>query len=80
MNEWTLEQHVNDYVKRQFEKIGLKSIEDYNVESAMNAKLKKALQGGSKTKTKTRFGIPDFNITKYQCPVIIENKLGTKKI
>lgn len=79
MNEWTLEQHVNDYVKRQFEKIGLKSIEDYNVESAMNAKLKKALQGGSKTKTKTRFGIPDFNITKYQCPVIIENKLGTKR-
>ncbi|MGP1523543.1 MAG: hypothetical protein ACTTKC_09660, partial [Treponema sp.] len=77
--EWTLEQHVNDYVKHQFEKIGLQSIKDYNVEQAMNEHLKKALQGGSKTKTKTSFGIPDFNITKYQCPVIIEDKLGTKK-
>ena len=77
--EWTLEEHVNDYVKHQLEKIGLRSIADYNVESAMNKHLKKALQGGSKTKTKTSFGIPDFNITKYQCPVIIEDKLGTKK-
>lgn len=77
--EWTLEQHVNDYVKRQLEKIGLQSIKDYNVEQAMNEHLKKALQGGSKTKTKTSFGIPDLNITKYQCPVIIEDKLGTKK-
>ena len=78
--EWTLEEHVNDYVKHQLEKIGLRSITaDYNVESAMNEHLKKALQGGSKTKTKTSFGIPDFNITKYQCPVIIEDKLGTKK-
>ena len=34
--EWTLEQHVNDYVKRQLEKIGLQSIKDYNVEQAMN--------------------------------------------
>ena len=79
VTEWTLELHVNDYVKRRLEKIGLQSIKDYNVESAMNAKLKKALQGGSKTKTKTSFGIPDFNITKYECPVIIEDKLYTKK-
>lgn len=77
--QWTLEQHVNDYVKHQLEKMGLQSIKDYNVEQAMNAKLKNALQGGSKTKTKTSFGIPDFNITKYDCPVIIEDKLGTKK-
>lgn len=47
--------------------------------TSFNERLKKALQGGSKTKTKTGFGIPDFNITKYQCPVIIENKLGTKR-
>lgn len=79
VNEWTLELHVNDYVKRQLEKIGLKSIDDYNVESAMKERLKKALQGGSKTKTKTSFGIPDFNITQYECPVIIEDKLGIKK-
>lgn len=77
--QWTLEQHVNDYVKKQLENIGLKSIKDYNMESAMNARLKKSLQGGSKTKTKSSFGIPDFNITKYKCPIIIEDKLGTKK-
>ncbi len=33
---WKLESDVNDYVKKQFENLGLKKLQDYNEESAMS--------------------------------------------
>jgi len=78
---YKLEEHVNDWVKAQFEKLGLKSQIDYHIESAMPDYLIEALRGRAKTENKTNFGKPDFSLTKYsQAPVIIENKLGTKKL
>ncbi len=78
---YKLEEHVNDWVKSQFEKLGLKSQKDYHIESAMPDYLIEALRGRAKTEGKTNFGKPDFSLTKYaQTPVIIENKLGTKKL
>jgi len=78
---YKLEEHVNDWVKSQFKKLGLKSQKDYHIESAMPDYLIEALRGRAKTESKTNFGKPDFSITKYsQAPVIIENKLGTKKL
>ncbi len=40
---WKLESDVNDYVKKQFENLGLKKLQDYNEESAMSAYLKEPL-------------------------------------
>jgi type I restriction-modification system DNA methylase subunit len=78
---YKLEEHVNDWVKAQFKKLGLKSQTDYHIESAMPDYLIESLRGRAKTDTKTNFGKPDFSLTKYsQAPVIIENKLGTKKL
>lgn len=78
---YKLEEHVNDWVKDQFKKLGLKSQKDYHIESAMPDYLIEALRGRAKTESKTNFGKPDFSITKYkQAPVIIENKLGDKKL
>ncbi|MBL0721312.1 MAG: N-6 DNA methylase, partial [Sulfurovum sp.] len=78
---YKLEEHLNDWVKSQFEKLGLKNQNDYHVESAIPEYLKTALKGRAKTKNKTNFGKPDFSLTKYkQAPVIIENKLGIKKL
>ncbi len=77
---WTLEDDVNDYVKKQLEAIGLKKLKDYNVESSMSDYMKEALRGSAKTKNKTNFGKPDFHIEKYKIPIIFENKLGTNKL
>lgn len=82
---WKLEDDVNDYVKSQLEKLGLKKLTDYNVESSMSDYLKEALKGSAKTANKTNFGKPDFHLEKYKSkdkiiPVIIENKLGIKKL
>lgn len=77
---WKLEDDVNDFVKRYFDDLGLKKLEDYNVESSMSDYMKEALRGSAKTENKTNFGKPDFHIEKYNVPVIIENKLGTKKL
>lgn len=77
---YTLEQHVNDRVKTVFKELGLKSQEDWHQESEMSGKLKDALSGSSKTDKKTGFGRPDFSIEKYSVPVIIENKLGLKRL
>ena len=80
-SNYKLEEHVNDWVKSQFEKLGLKSQQDYHIESAMPDYLIEALRGRAKTENKTNFGKPDFSLTKYkQAPVIIENKLGIKKL
>lgn len=63
---WKLESDVNDYVKKQFENLGLKKLVDFNEESAMSDYLKEALQGAAKTQTKTNFGKPDFHVEKYK--------------
>ena len=78
--KWTQEDNVSDYVKGCLEKLGLKKLKDYNVESSMSDYMKEALKGSSKTKNKTNFGKPDFHIEKYRVPVIFENKLGKEKL
>lgn len=84
---WTLELHVNNWVKSQFERLGLRNRRDYNEESAMSDYMKEALKGSAKTATKANFGKPDFTVEKYsqggqnyRLPVIIEDKLGSKKL
>jgi len=80
-SNYKLEEHLNDWVKSKFNKLGLKNQEDYHIESAIPEYLKEALQGRAKTQNKTNFGKPDFSLTKYeQAPVVIENKLGIKKL
>lgn len=79
--KYKLEEHVNDWVKAQFKKLGLKNQKDYYTESAIPDYLKEALRGRAKTVNKTNFGKPDFSLTQYtQAPVIIENKLGIKNL
>lgn len=76
--KFTLEREVDDYVEKELEEtLGL-SKKDYGMESNMDPYLKEALKGGAKTQKKTNFGIPDYNITKYSIPVLIENKLHSK--
>lgn len=77
---WTLEDDVNDYVKRKLESLGLKKNVDFSVESAMSLHLKDGLKGIAKTKNKSNFGKPDVHIEKYRIPVVFENKLGLKKL
>ncbi|MBC2072002.1 N-6 DNA methylase [Listeria seeligeri] len=77
---WKLENDVNDWVKGQFDRIGLVKHKDYNEESAMSEYLKDALKGSAKTKNKTNFGKPDFHVEKYKIPVIIEDKVKLSKL
>lgn len=75
---FTLERQVDDYVEDELKnKLGLDK-EEFGMESNMNEYLKNALKGGAKTDNHTNFGIPDYNITKYSIPVLIENKLHSK--
>lgn len=80
VENWKLEDDVNDYVKKKFLEIGLEKLKDYNVESSMSEYMKDALKGSARTKTKTNFGKPDFHIEKYNIPVIFEDKLGSNKL
>lgn len=75
--KFTLEKHVSSWVEKQFEKLTLKDQVDYHSESAMPDYLIEALRGRAKTENKTNFGKPDFSLTKYDLPVVIENKLGS---
>ena len=78
---YKLEDHVNDWVKAKLDGLKLKNQKNYYTESAIPDYLKEALKGRAKTENKTNFGKPDFSITQYkQAPVIIENKLGLKKL
>ncbi|MDR0969937.1 MAG: hypothetical protein LBM67_05320 [Lentimicrobiaceae bacterium] len=77
---FSLEEHINDWVKKKFEKMGLKNQADYFTESAIPDFLKEALKGRAKTESKTNFGKPDFSLTKYKIPIVIENKLYGKKL
>jgi len=74
------EEQVDDWVKSQFDTFNWVNQQDYYTKSAIPDYLKEALKGRAKTKNKTRSGEPDFSITKYKVPVIIENKLGLKKL
>ncbi|MBL4653778.1 MAG: N-6 DNA methylase [Flavobacteriales bacterium] len=78
---YKIEDHVNDWVKAKFDELGLKNQQDYYTESAIPDYLKEALKGRAKTKNKTSFGKPDFSLPDCNpVPVIIENKLGLKKL
>lgn len=78
--KYKLEDHVNDWVKTQFDKLKLKNQKDYYTESAIPDYLKEALKGRAKTENKTNFGKPDFSLTKYHVTIVIENKLGLQKL
>jgi type I restriction-modification system DNA methylase subunit len=78
---FSLENHLNDWVKDKFKKLGLNDQVDYFTESAIPDYLKESLKGRSKTNKKNGFGRPDFSIVKYdQAAVVIENKLGCKNL
>lgn len=77
---YKLEDHVNDWVKTQFDRLKLKNQKNYHTESAIPDYLKEALKGRAKTENKTNFGKPDFSLIQYKVPVVIENKLGLQKI
>ena len=51
-----MEEHVNDWVKAQFDKLGLKNQKDYYTESAIPDYLKEALRGRAKTENKQILG------------------------
>ncbi|MCL1028115.1 N-6 DNA methylase [Serratia silvae] len=78
--EFKLEEHINDWVKEKFDSLKLKNQIDFFTESAIPDYLKDALRGRAKTENRTNFGKPDFSLTKYKIPVIIENKLGSNKL
>jgi len=80
LSTYKLEEHINDRVKKQFDKLSLINQTDYYTESAIPEYLKEALRGRAKTENKTNFGKPDFSLVKYKLPVIIENKLGLGKL
>ncbi len=80
VQKYQLEEHINDWVKAKFEKLGLRNQRDFYTESAIPNYLKDALKGRAKTENRTNFGKPDFSLTKYKIPIIIENKLGIKKL
>jgi hypothetical protein len=79
-NTYRLEEHINDWVKNQLNQFKLINQTDYYTESAIPDYLKEALKGRAKTANKTNFGKPDFSLTKYDVPVVIENKLGMQKL
>jgi len=75
--------HVDNWVKEEFIQMGLVNGKDFYEQSAMPNFLKEALKGGAKTKSKANFGKPDFSFDKFndgKIAVIIENKLGLKKL
>ena len=80
LQTYKLESDVNDFVKAKLAELGLQKHQDFNEESAMSLYLKDALKGSAKTKNKTNFGKPDFHLEGYKIPVVIENKLGIKKL
>ncbi|MBQ3425826.1 MAG: N-6 DNA methylase [Clostridia bacterium] len=87
MENWKLEDNVNDWVKSEFSRINQQK---YTVESSMSKYLKSALQEGVKLKRieleetgekeKGKSWKPDFELECFNIPVLIEDKLGTKKL
>ena len=87
MENWKLEDNVNDWVKSEFARINQTN---YTVESSMTKYLKTAIQEGVKLKRleleetgekeKGKSWKPDFELECFNIPVLIEDKLGTKKL
>ena len=87
MGNWKLEDNVNDWVKSEFARI---EQPEYTVESSMTEHLKDAIQQGVKLKRielkeagekgKGKSWKPDFELETFAIPVLIENKLGLKKL
>ena len=87
MENWKLEDNVNDWVKSEFARIKQTK---YTVESAMTAHLKDAIQQGVKLKRfvleesgekeKGKSWKPDFELEIFNIPVLIEDKLGLNKL
>lgn len=87
MGDWKLEDNVNDWVKSEFARIKQTK---YTVESAMSDYLKNAIQQGVKLKRleleeagekeKGKSWKPDFELETFDKPVLIEDKLGLKKL
>ena len=87
MKDWNLEDNVNDWVKSEFARIKQTK---YTVESAMSDYLKNAIQQGVILKRleleeageteKGKSWKPDFHLTIFDIPVLIENKLGSNKL
>lgn len=80
IQKFKLEEHVNDWFKNKLKTLWLKNQVDYFTESAIPDYLKDALKWRAKTENKTNFWKPDFSLTKYGIPIIIENKLWTSKL
>lgn len=77
--KWKLENDVDDYVKATFENLGLRKNVDY-YEKTASLYMQEALKGASKTGKGGKASI-DFVVEKYgDIPVVIENKLGIKKL
>jgi type I restriction enzyme M protein len=87
MKNWKLEDNINDWVKSEFSRIKQTK---YTVESAMSGYLKNAIQIGVKLKRlelelegekdKGKSWKPDFELEAFDIPVLIENKIGIKKL
>lgn len=77
---WKLENDVNDWVKKNLDRLGLVKLKDYNEESGMSEHMKEALKGAAKTEGKANFGKPDFHVEKYPIPVILEDKIKLTKL
>ncbi|MDR2426619.1 MAG: SAM-dependent methyltransferase [Endomicrobium sp.] len=85
MSYWKNEDDVDDYVKRCFDKLGKRKNIDYTQKSSMSYYMKEALKSSAKTKQKSNFGVPDFQIEKFKqnntiLPVIIENKFHLNRL
>jgi len=83
--KFQIEAHLDNWVKEKFAQMGLVNRTDFYEQSAMSQYLIEALKGGAKTKNKTNFGKPDFSFDKFnngkeKIAVVIENKLGLKKL
>jgi len=87
MENWKLEDNLNDWVKSEFARIKQTK---YTVESAMSPFLKNAIQYGVKLKRleleeagekeKGKSWKPDFELETFDIPILIEDKLGLNKL
>lgn len=80
------EAEVDSFVQRKLIEKGLDEV-DIGLQGDMPEYLKDALKGGSKSlrkgdsdDDKDSYGIPDLNITCYDVPVLIEDKLSANRL
>lgn len=81
LDKWNYEEYVDTWVGLKLEELGLKKYKDFHTQRDMTDYMKEALKGSSKTSKKSGSGLPDvFLENKYEIPIIMENKLGIKKL